>query len=890
MKPKTGKTRLRGLSPSSPVRLFVALCVIIFVCEALVMIVLAELPQVALWVVALLDATLLLGVLFPAFYFLAFRPLATDIRQREHAEKSLRETEAQFRATFDSTADGILAVDVEGKILHANRRFAELWRIPPPLVESGNDRALLECVLEQLADPDAFLAKVQALYDSDASDMDTLDFKDGRVFERFSVPMISGGVRTGRVWSFHDITARRRTELERAVSYEIAQGIAMSSELDDLLAQMHRALQRVIAAENCFVALHDPKTGLFSFPYFVDEQDSVPAPVAMSKSCTAYVYRRGQPVLMTPEVFRRLAEQGEVELVGAPSPSWMGVPLITPSGAIGVLVLQQYVKENIYTERDLAFLASVGSQVAVMIERKLAEESLRTSERRLQDAERVARIGSWEMDLASGAVIWSASLSRMVGRDPAQPAPAYTDLPRYYTPESWELLGAAIQATTTTGTEFELDLEVIREDGGHWWQTARGEAVRSPLGEVVGLHGTVLDITARRQAEDATAALEDRLRHAQKLETIGRLAGGVAHHLNNMLAVVLGHVELALSEVDSAQPLHEDLTTIQEAAARSADLTRQLLTYASKQVIVPKALDLNATLPATLAMVQRLLGENVSLTWRPAANLWTVNVDQLQVDQLLTNLCVNARDAIDKVGTVRIATANRVIDAQFCARHADAVAGEFVQLSVTDDGRGMSGDVLAHLFEPFFTTKDVGRGTGLGLATVYGIVRQSNGFITVASAEGQGTTFDVYFPRHVVEVQPARTTSDAVAARPRGSETILVVDDEPALLRMTARALEAQGYTVLLACGPGEAVRLAELHGDDIDLLLTDVLMPEMNGHDLANMLVPAHAHLKCLFMSGFPEHDGAGLESIAAGVHFLAKPFAIATLVAKVRTALDRA
>jgi signal transduction histidine kinase len=460
---------------------------------------------------------------------------------------------------------------------------------------------------------------------------------------------------------------------------------------------------------------------------------------------------------------------------------------------------------------------------------------------------------------------------------------------RYYTSESWQRLSAAVQAAVATGAGFELDLEVIREDGGHWWQTARGEAVRSPSGQIVGLQGTVLDITARRQAEEAAAAFEAQLQQALKMETVGRLAGGVAHDFNNMLAVILGHVELALLQVDPAQPLHEDLSAIQKAAARSADLTRQLLAYARRQTIAPTVLDLNETVPAVLAMLQRLLGENVGLTWRPATNLWPVCMDQSQVDQLLANLCVNARDAVDKVGTVRISTANRVIDARFCAMHADAVPGEFVRLSVSDDGRGMSGDVLAHLFEPFFTTKDVGEGTGLGLATVYGTVRQNDGFITVVSAPGQGTRFDVYLPRYTGEIQPAAKTPAAAAPLPRGDETILVVEDEPALLRMTAKALEAQGYTVLRAHTPGEALRLAKKHAGEIDLLLTDVLMPEMNGRDLVDTLMPGRTHLKYLFMSGFSEHVSVGREPLADGAHFIAKPFAIADLTAKVRGVLDR-
>jgi signal transduction histidine kinase/CheY-like chemotaxis protein/PAS domain-containing protein len=721
---------------------------------------LAAAPPMPLWASMTLDAVVSVAAILPILVFLVLLPLGRNLAERDAAVDSVRKVEEQLRATLDSTADGILAVDDAGKILHANRRFAELWRIPKPLVERGDDKALLEFVLEQLVDPGAFIAKVEALYGTDAVDADTLTFTDGRVFGRFSVPMLLGEARIGRVWSFRDVTVQRRDELEREVMHDIAQGVATSSDLDDLLRLMHRALQRVVEAENCFVALHQEQTGLFSFPYFSDEHDERPIdPVELARSVTAYVFRNGEPLLLSPEVFRRLNEQHEVEMVGSPAASWMGVPLRTPSGMIGVLVLQHYGRENAYTERDLAFLAGVGSQMAVVIERRLAEQ--------------------------------------------------------------------------------------------------------------------------------AAAELEDQLQQAQKMETVGRLAGGVAHDFNNMLGVIIGHAELALSVADPGGPLHEDLAEIHKAATRSAELTRQLLAYARRQRIVRKVVDLNATVPPVLTMLRRLLGENVALAWTPAAGVWPVSVDQSQLEQTLTNLCVNARDAIDDVGTVRIATANAVIDARFCAALPDATPGEYVRLTVADDGRGIGAELLPHLFEPFFTTKGVGKGTGLGLATVYGAVRQNGGFITVDSAPGEGTTFGIHFPRYTGELKPEgrpRALTPALGGR----ETILVVEDEPTVLQLAAKALEAQGYRVLVANRPGEAIRLATEHADAIDLLLTDVVMPEMSGRDLVNLLLPANARLNYLFMSGFSEHASLGDDLLADEAHFIAKPFGIAALMGKVRTVLD--
>ena len=808
-----------------------------------------------------------------------------DITESRQAEESLRASAEQHRTIIQTAMDGYGRAGADGRLLEVNEAFCRMsgYSESELLAMQIRDLVASETADQTVARIRAMMAQSEGRYEARHRR------KDGTVFDvEISVKVQPTG--SGQMFAFlRDITERKRAELEGDVMYEIAQGVATSANLDELLALMHRSLQRVLEAENCFVALHNPRSGLFSFPYFVDQRDAPPEPAAMSKSWTSHVFRTGEPLLLTPEKVRRFSARNKVDRVGSSSASWMGVPLQTPSRMMGVLVLQHYERENAYSEGDLVFLAAVGNQVAVVIERKLAEESLRLTVWRLREAQRMAGMGSWELDLASGAVSWSKSFERLVRHDPDLPAPSLGDMPRYFTPESWERLGAAIQVATVAGAGFELDLEGLREDGEHWRLTARGEAVRSPAGDIVGLQGTVLDISVRHRAEEAAAVFESQLKQAQKMETVGRLAGGIAHDFNNMLGVILGHAELALLQLDASQPLYGDLSEIHKAAKRSADLTRSLLAYARKQKIMPKVVDLNAVVPEILSMLQRLLGENIDLSWRPATSLWPVMFDQSQLDQILTNLCVNARDAIGGTGTVHIATANRVIDAQFCATHTYARPGNYVQLTVSDDGSGMTGDVADHIFEPFFTTKGVGEGTGLGLATVYGIVKQNDGLVTVDSAPGEGTTFDIYLPWYAGEIKPAATPMPSVPLL-RGHETVLVVEDEPSVLQMTRQALEAQGYRVICANGPAEAMRLAAEHTGEIDLLLTDVMMPGMSGRELVDTLVPNNARLKYLLMSGFSEHASLGHESVADGVHFIAKPFTIAGLTARVRVELDRA
>lgn len=400
----------------------------------------------------------------------------------------------------------------------------------------------------------------------------------------------------------------------------------------------------------------------------------------------------------------------------------------------------------------------------------------------------------------------------------------------------------------------------------------------------------ITDITELRQAEEEREKLRGQLTQAHKMEAVGRLAGGVAHDFNNMLNVILGHAEIMSEDLPADSPLRGDLDEIRKAAERSANLTRQLLAFARKQTVAPKALDLNDTIATMLKMLQRLIGEDIDLLWKPGASLDTVRIDPGQVDQMLANLAVNARDAIGHAhGKITIETANARFDEAYCADHAGFTPGDFVMLAVSDNGCGMDEETRANIFEPFFTTKGVGEGTGLGLATVYGIVKQNDGYVNVYSEPGQGTTFKIYFPSLAeVSTRPAGVEA-GLDAPATGDETILVVEDQPALLKMARTMLERLGYNVLIAATPGEALRLAREQSGSIDLLITDVVMPEMNGRELAQQLQALRPGLKSLFMSGYTANVIAHQGVLDEGVIFIQKPFSKGDLAAKVREVLDR-
>jgi PAS domain S-box-containing protein len=401
-------------------------------------------------------------------------------------------------------------------------------------------------------------------------------------------------------------------------------------------------------------------------------------------------------------------------------------------------------------------------------------------------------------------------------------------------------------------------------------------------GGVLSVIATITDVTENKR-------LEEQLRQAQKMEAIGTLAGGVAHDFNNMLSVIMGYTELALEEVDPSLDLFANLQEVREAAGRSADLTRQLLTFARKQPISPRVLQVNETVEGMLKMLERLIGEAIEIVWQPGDQIWPLRMDPSQFDQILANLCVNARDAIDGVGTITIGTCNVLMDERDCAAYPEVAPGWYVLLEVNDDGCGMDKATLSKIFEPFFTTKGQGKGTGLGLPTVYGIVKQNYGLLNVYSEPGKGTTFKIYLPAHpAVQRKPKEPIPPDPL--PRGTETILLVEDAQTILNLVNRMLENFGYRVVAASSPAEAIRLAAEHAGGIDLLLTDVVMPGMNGRDLARKISAVRPEIKCLFMSGYMGGVIAELGILEKGTHFIQKPFSIQTLATKLREALDAA
>lgn len=897
------------------------------------------------------------------------------IVQRKQAADKLEQSISLLEATLESTADGLLVVDGSGKIVTYNQKFAQMWRIPEEVLASRDGDQALAFVLEQLTDPEGFLSKVRELYSQpEAESYDLIEFKDGRVFERYSQPQRIGQAIAGRVWSFRDVTGRTQAEealreseekyrfLVKQIPAVVFKGYAdwTVDYFDDKIATLtgyskeefdSRRLKwcdlippedldyatkifiNALKTDGSFVREHRVvrKDGeirwvqcrgqiFFDAAGRIDYISGVIFDITPSKQAeealreSEFKYRTlfessVEGFFLMTDIFLDCNEQAcklwkcdREDIVGH-SPGDFS-PEVQPDGRRSAEAAQEYItaafggppqffywqsrrKDGVLIDTEISLKSiMVGGQQLLqatmrdITERKLAEEALQESEEKYR-----LLVGQIPAVVYKGYTNWSLdcfdrkieAITGYAKEDFDSRRITWLDL---IFPEDIEQAKNLFKEALKGDGSYVTEHRIRKKTGEVRWIQARNRIIYDAAGKVDYISGVFFDITERKK-------LEDQLIKAQRMEAVGILAGGMAHDFNNLLTAIMGYSEIMMMDLRQEDPFHLYVDEITKAAHRGASLTNQLLAFSRKQILQPRVINLNEVVIDMDKMLRRLIGEDIKLITFVDQDLGFVKADPAQIGQIIMNLAVNARDAMPDGGNLTIETANVSLDQDHARGHVGVTPGPYVMLAVSDNGAGMDAETMSHIFEPFFTTKESGKGTGLGLATVYGIVKQSGGHLWVYSEPGQGTTFKVYLPR--VEASLARVRPKAALVTSlEGDETILLVEDDAGLRELVSTALRRYGFTVLEAAHGGEALLLCESQKAPIHLLLTDVVMPQISGSALAERLMLIHPEMKVLFMSGYTENAIVHHGVLNSQVNFIQKPFRVLSLVRKVREVLD--
>jgi two-component system, cell cycle sensor histidine kinase and response regulator CckA len=794
--------------------------------------------------------------------------------QQQRATQSMAEAEQKFRALFHNNPQPTCLYDpADGRFLEVNHAATEKYGYTR---EEFLGMTIVDICLD--LPPERLRAAQRGVEFRDETWRQRT--KDGSIIEvvLFARTIEFEG-RSARLVVTQDITERRRSEKLQSALYRIAEVSTSSRDLAALYPAIHTIVADLLDAKNFYIALYDQDANWLTFPYFMDESDAVPAPKTPKKGLTEYVLRTGEPLLATGQKINALAASGEVERAGSPADDWLGVPLKQAGKTFGVLAVQHYAARTRFGDRETEVLTFVSHQVASAIERKRNEEALLRSETRYRSLIQSAVVGIFRATLDGRFLDVNPALVAMLGHQDASDLLTLSLENEVFVDNAAK---TAMQRDFLRRGKFEaVEARWKRKDGSVITVRLSGRGVRDDREGAEVFEAIAEDVTERK-------ALEEQLRQAQKMEAVGTLAGGIAHDFNNLLTVITGYGQILMEQHANDPQSTRSIEQISRAADRATSLTRQLLAFGRRQMLQPRVINLNTLIRNVEKMLLPLLGERVQTVLKPAAQTATVKADPGQLEHILMNLAVNARDAMPRGGTLAIQTATADLGDDFARKHPGAAPGHYVILSVCDTGTGMDAHTLAHLFEPFFTTKEPGKGTGLGLSMVYGIVKQSGGYITVDSKLGAGTTFRVYLPRVEEAEEPIAVLSVPVV-RVVGSGTVLVVEDELEVRSLVEALLRSRGYKVLVAESAVHAAAICRGYEQPIDVLLTDVVMPGITGPELAKELLELRPGLKTVYMSGYAGERLAEQGVSSEGIALLQKPFTGNALEEKIRQVLNQ-
>ncbi len=785
-----------------------------------------------------------------------------DITARMRAESSLRESEKRYHALFEGANDAIFIMSGE-RFVECNEMTLRMfgcerrddiighhpWEFSPERQPDGRDsrEAAMEVITAALdGRPQRFywkhIQKGGTPFDAEVS---LSRYKlENNVFLHAMV---------------RDMTERNQAEVLQRAVYEISQATDRAASLDDLFKSVHEIIGTVMPADNFYISLFDAAKDRISFPYFVDEVDVQPSHTTPRKGLTEYVLRTGTPLLCDEAKDKELRGSGEVELIGAPSAIWLGVPLIVERKTIGVMVVQHYSDPAAYGVRERRMLEYVSSQVARAIEHKRAEEKLSEQAALIDQAQDAISV----RDLDNTILFWNKGAEELYKwkQEEVLGKNAHNILCKK---EYAEQHLKAFRETILQG-EWKGELQQVSKDGKEIVVESHGTLLKDEAGSPRSMLIITRDITERK-------SLEKQFLRAQRMESIGTLAGGIAHDLNNVLAPIMMAIEILKKkhkEVESQRML----TTLETSAKRGSDIVKQILAFGrgvegERIMLQPKHI---------VSEIVKIIGEtfpkSIATKSQFSKNLHTVLGDPTQLHQVLLNICVNARDAMPSGGTLTLATENVLLDEYYSRANIGAKQGEYVMVSVTDTGTGIRPEVLEKIFDPFFTTKEIGKGTGLGLSTALAIVKSHGGFIHVYSEPGKGSSFKIYIPAHTKDQVEAKEEERHELPAGNG-ELILVVDDEASVREIAKVTLESNGYRVLTANDGVEAISIYAQDEGDIKVVLTDIMMPAMDGAATIRALQMMKAPVKIIAMSGLSARENEVMSSVRGAQAFLLKPY----------------
>lgn len=812
-----------------------------------------------------------------------------DITDHKRIEQKLKETEQNLRQIIDAIPYPIFCKDQNGRLIFANPRFTELIGLPPgDMIGRPQSQWIPR---DDYAD--AYLADDREVIASGVSKVipeEPFIDRDGEmhIFRTTKSPFMVAGTEDPAILGISvEMTELKRAEQRLRAQLGCASVLAGAHSLDEAAPQLLEAACRALDWE--FGALWLVEEGdaeavlqcraVWQSPGISDDEFA-----ALSKQLTfkrgkglpGHIWETGAPYWQDDISTAHKAKRYDASL-RAGLHAGFAVPVQFGGKLLGVL---EFFSSRIQEpDRDLiATITAIGTQIAQFIDRDRTEEALQTSEARYRTIVETTHEGIWTIDAQLNTTFTNHRMAEMLGENPE--GMLGRSLLDFVSPQDAETFGADIERMRE-GSPEQRECRLRRRDGSTVWVLLSASPLHDDEGGMTGMLLIAADITERR-------ALEEQFRQAQKMEAIGRLAGGVAHDFNNLLTIISGYSELLLGRLPAQDPLTRLVMEIKRAGERAAGLTRQLLAFSRKSVLEPKLVDLNGVISESAGMIRRLVGEDVEFRTTLEPRLGRVRVDPGQMDQVILNLVINSRDAMPQGGRLTLETQNIELDVSYAQMRPEIKPGQYVMIAVSDTGTGMSEEIKARIFEPFFTTKTKGKGTGLGLATVYGIVKQSGGHINVYSEPDQGTTFKIYLPRVAGAVAVKMYDRTTTPSR-SGHETVLLVEDEEALRAFARQVLQSAGYTVLEAGNGPEALALVEEYHGHIHLLVTDVVMPQMSGRQLAERLLATRFGLKVLYISGYTDDAVVRHGVLQAEVSFLQKPFSPAALTAKVRAVLDQ-